>query len=407
MNDPRILRLETRISTAHNARRAIYDKVNRSGRDDLTTAEDTEFRALTEDIAQLEARKAELCAEIERSSNVTDSARTLRSSRTDAAEQAAAGWLPGRRAYHEQEQEQRATGYSNAGAVLLTEQYNGWFDRLRNRSVILQAGPRLVPVPGHALSVPIVNTSATVSNYDENTQISASDPDLDPLVLTPVKFAALVLASNESMNDSNPELVRIVGDDLIKTTSTAVDAAFLAGPGGTGPVKILGLRNKPGVTDTGNTLLGVNGAVPDLDTFASMLTLLEGVGSSLEKAAFFVTPGVWGVMRKIKRNSEAANYALQPDVTSAARPSLFGVPVYVTANLPQTEVKGTSGSTTSTIVLADMDRVLVGVGQDVTVVQSQDFAFDRDQTAIRVTARFDIQVLDEEAVIVAKGAKLA
>ena len=54
------------------------------------------------------------------------------------------------------------------------------------------------------MSLPILNTSVTVANYDENTAITASDPDLDPLVLTPVKFAALVLASNEAVNDRTP-----------------------------------------------------------------------------------------------------------------------------------------------------------------------------------------------------------
>ena len=146
--------------------------------------------------------------------------------------------------------------------------------------------------------------------------------------------------------------------------------------------------------------------MPSLDNFADMVALLEGVGGNPETAAFFVTPGVWNVVRKAKAVADG-HYHVQPDVTSAARLSLFGVRVFPTANLPQTEVKGTSGATTSTIILSDMSRVAVGVGQDVTVRQSEDFAFDKDQTAVRVTARFDVQALDEEAIIVAKGAKLS
>ena len=97
-----------------------------------------------DEIRQLKERVNELNAEAERERQITAGTAALRRVQADNAE----AWLPSRRVYAQQEMEQRATGFPNAGAVLLTEQYSTWFDRLRTRSVVLAAGPRLIPVPG-------------------------------------------------------------------------------------------------------------------------------------------------------------------------------------------------------------------------------------------------------------------
>ena len=75
--------------------------------------------------------------------------------------------------------------------------------------------------------------------------------------------------------------------------------------------------------------------------------------------------------------------------------------------MPQTEVKGASGGVCSSIILADLDQIVVGVGADVQVQMSEDAYFGSNQTAIRCVARFDIQALAPTAVVVTVGAKLS
>lgn len=390
---------------------AILDKASATNRE-LTPAEAGEFDSLTNEMRAIGARRDEILAEMRRNDQIAEAMQRhglIGAGNKPGGGKQSAAWLPTRRQYVEMEAEQRATGYSNSGALLLTQQYSAWFDRLRNASVVLQAahdrGGRIVPIDGRAVSVPVVTSSVTVANVDENTSITSSDPATAGVVLTPVAFKALTQVGNESLSDSQPELAGLVADDLIRSCATAIDAAMLVGPGGTSPTKVLGLRNKAGITDTGNTLIGANGAVPVLDNFADMLALLEGLNGNADTSAFFVTPGVWGVLRKIKDGQ--GRYQASPDPTLDARLSLFGVPVYKTGNLPQTETKGTATSVCSSIILADMSRIVIGVGQDVRVQQSDDFYFDKDATALRVTARFDIQALNENAIVVTKGAKLS
>lgn len=317
---------------------------------------------------------------------------------------AAASWLPSRREYAAAVGEQRATGFSNAGAVLAAGQFTQWFDRLRARSVVLAARPRLIPVEGHSLQVPILSASSTVANVDENTAIAVSDPTLVAVVLEPKKFASLVLASNESLSDSEPALNAIIAADLLRSMATAIDVALLVGPGGAAPAKVKGLRNL--ANTTAGPTLGAAGGVPTIDTFADAVAALETAGGNPETSAFFVSTGVWNVVRKIRAIANG-NYLVNPDVSAAAKTSLFGVPVYVSRNIPQNEVVGASGAVCSSIILADLDQVAVGVGQDVSIQLSEDFAFNTDQTAVRCTARLDIAALNPAAVVITPGAKVS
>lgn len=69
--------------------------------------------------------------------------------------------------------------------------------------------------------------------------------------------------------------------------------------------------------------------------------------------------------------------------------TLFGIPMYISGNMPSAQTVGTS-SDCSTVILADMSQIVVGMRQDLQLEMSRDFAFNADQTAIRLTARTDV-----------------
>lgn len=384
--------------------KSMLDAVDAANRG-LTKAEQTRFDELDGTMNALNAR---IEAEREREALDTEAERALAPYYTAAARGSGGdtgpSWLPTRREYYDAVGEQRATGYSNAGALLATQQYSQWFDRLRTRSVVLAAGPRLIPIDGRSLQVPVLSASSTVANVDEGTAIPVSDPTLAAVVLTPIKFASLVLASNESLSDSAPALNAIIAADLLRTMATAIDVALLVGPGGLAPAKVKGLRNLAGTTAGPN--LGAAGGIPTVDTFADAVAALEAAGGNPDTSAFFVSTGVWNVVRKIRAIANGS-YLVNPDVSAVANTALFGVPVFVSRNIPQTEVVGASGAVCSSIILADLDQVAVGVGEDVSVQLSEDFAFNTDQVAVRCTARVDICALNPAAVVITPGAKVA
>lgn len=87
-------------------------------------------------------------------------------------------------------------------------------------------------------------------------------------------------------------------------------------------------------------------------------------------------------------------------------PKMFGIPVFISGNMPSAQTVGTS-TDCSTVILADMSQVVVGMQQELQVDMSRDFAFNAHQTAIRLIARTDVQPINATAVVVINGLQAA
>jgi HK97 family phage major capsid protein len=92
------------------------------------------------------------------------------------------------------------------------------------------------------------------------------------------------------------------------------------------------------------------------------------------------------------------------DGLSATSMSIWGKPVFISNSVPITQTVGTS-TDCSTILLADMSRVVVGQSRAVELMMSVDYAFNTDQVALRVTARYDIGLPQPAAVVKTVGVR--
>jgi HK97 family phage major capsid protein len=303
-----------------------------------------------------------------------------------------ATWLPSMRTWQSWQAETRAVG-SGSNAFVPDANANIYWDRLRARSVVLAASPIVLDTINTALVVPKVSGSATVGPVSENTEITGSDPTLTGITLAPKKFAALVRASNEALEDSTPQLRAVIADDLIREMSTYLDAQMLIGTGADGQIK--GLANT-----TGATAQAIN-ATPTLDHFADAIAALEASNGDLTRAAFFIAPRTWARLRK--QATTTGEYILSAgDPTQATRPSVFGVPVFTSSNIPVNLTVGQS-TNNSLGILADMSQVLVGRRLDTEILMDMSRWFEYDQTAVRVVSRVDMQVGNAAAVVVMTG----
>ncbi len=306
-------------------------------------------------------------------------------------------WLPSRSEYRQLVEARAVSTSGNPYVPTLNARL--WDDRLRAASVVLAAGPRILDVSeAGTLRVPKVTASVTVSATAENTTITPSDPTFGSVNLTPKKLAALTLCSNESLADSQPGLREVVAEDLIRQTATVLDQQFLTGSGS--GANMTGLVNVSGTT--AGPSLGANGGTPTLDNLAAMVASLEAANGDLSRAVWFLAPRTWATVRTLKDSQN--RYQVNPGVTGAEERSLFGAPVFASTNLP---INGTTGTSTdtSTVLLADMSQVLVGRAKEIEVAYSEDYAFNADQTAIRVIARFDIGVANPAAIVVMTGVR--
>jgi HK97 family phage major capsid protein len=254
-----------------------------------------------------------------------------------------------------------------------------------------------VKVETERVNLPKLGSSVTVANYGEGATIAASDVALESVGLTMHKFATRTIASSEVLADSSPDLRAIVQADHTRSLAAELDRQLLAGSGASG--QLLGVRNQSGVTTT--TLGSGNGAVPTLGNVADALYRLEAANA--KATAIFCSPRTWNVLRQLQDLQD--RYQLAPDPTEAAQRQLFGVPVYTSSQISDTETAGSSGAVCSYILLVDMSRVVVGQRDAVNVLYDPYSLSASDQIVIRSTTRWGIALLDEEAVQIVAGVK--
>lgn len=371
---------ETRraLASAESEGRALTGQAERDYNEKLT-----ELRDVNERLQELRADQAE-------DRRGDEYRRALGGIETAGYSDSGRDWLPSLGEYRALAEATDTTG----GALVPIQYVKTFEDRLRNASVFLKAGPRILDVDSNEVHIPKLGSSANSDWTEENQPISVSDPSFDSVTLTPRKIAALVYASNEVMADSDPSVREVVSMDLVRTIATKLDVAFLRGSG-TVP-EPTGISNAAGVNST--ELGAGDGAQPTLDDVEDALARVEAANAN--PSAVFMSPQTWAYLRAQKDGDGRS--LVQPDPTSTASRSLFGVPVHTTGNLPHSETVGTS-TDASRIVVADMSTVAVGRRKVVEVALSTDYRFEHDQTAVRAVARYDVAPLQAAAIEVLTG----
>jgi HK97 family phage major capsid protein len=365
---------------------------------DLSTSEQSDYDGLTADLAaqrsvieHLKEKDASIKQSEASLRKLADTPRTL----ADPNQPQHRNWLPGLNEYRGMVTEQRAVG--TTGAFISVGGSAIFFDQLRKRTAVLAAQPTVIPVIGYgSMKVPAVTASVTVSGGAEGAAITPSDPTFASITLDPKKFSALTLVDREAIEDSSPELQMVVANSLVKDFAVELDRQLLVGDG-TGS-NLTGLAVISGLTAGAAT--GTNGGAASFGFLADTLGAYEAANNDPDRGAWLMHPRTWASVRKLVDGNSRPIVSIDP--TAAVRQTLWGKPVFLSSNFSITQTVGTS-TDCSTILLADMSQVVVGVSRQVELQMSTDYAFGNDQVALRVTGRYDIGLPQPAAVVKTVG----
>lgn len=304
-------------------------------------------------------------------------------------------WVPGVAEYRRLQT--KAVG--SAGAFVPVNYAAGFFDVLRKRTALLDAGPVLIPVVGAgSVRVPRITSSVTVSPVAEHATIPDATPGLGDIVLDPKKFAVSTVVSREAIEDSNPQLRDVVGQALIRDLAVELDRQMLVGSGAGG--QILGLLNTAGTAAGPST--GANGGSLTFAALADTLAVAESNNADTGRLHWLMHSRTWSSVRKLVDSQGRPIVSVDPTVD--VRPSLFGHPVHVSNSIPINQTVGTS-TDCSSIALADMGQVVVAVGREVEVVMSEQLRFLTDEIVVKASARYDLGVPQPTGVVVTTGVR--
>ena len=288
-----------------------------------------------------------------------------------------------------------AAGGSTAASELTAEQVARILVKpLEAASVFLAAGPRIFDTAG-PLRIPKAPKASDVSFVGENELIPEVNPDFDEVQLLPSTMKSLKTLtrySNELARQSVVALDAALKDRLVADVAAKLDAQLLSasGDGTTTPKSLFAWA--------GTQNVAVNGALT-LDHLLTAWGLALSANVTMGSLKWVLTPGDFVALRKVKDTT--GQYLLQVDPTADGVFRLWGAPVIVSARIPNT----TGASPTGRAALVDFSQIAVARDAAPSVkILDQTFG-DRDQQAIRVTARYDAAPLNPEAVVTLTGIK--
>lgn len=250
---------------------------------------------------------------------------------------------------------------------------------IQAKSVALQA-TTLRTTDKVKISFPLWNADPAVNWLAELEEITATDGSTGDVTVTPSKTGGITRISNESAEDSDPDIANQVADGLANQIAHAVDVAFLGdGSAGTGNAKI-----PDGLLSTTYSIVDTGAAISNLDPFVSAIFKAQSVGANISH--WIVSPTVAETLSKLKK-ATGSNEPLLELVADGFR--IAGIPVLIHPAVDaDTFAWGIDSTRTLTVLrkgteIKRFDAVNVD-GVDVRAISRVGFAFLHTQANVRL-----------------------
>lgn len=326
-------------------------------------------------------------------------------------------------------------GSTGAGGALVPAQYlQDQFVLSLQTAVAFRNTPGVdtIPVQSPLVYFPRETVMPTSGAYAEAATITESDPTFGQQAITVKKQAALNQFSNELLADSTPAYEQYIGRSLTRSLVLTQDLQYLEG-NGTG-ANVLGMGSYSGLT--AGYSVGTNGdawgqsysstgpVLPGTEFPRAMVTAARNAG--FEPNAWIMRPDVWASLQGVLDGN--GRYILEssggvfgapvivPNVGSLPTQAtytvppwkgmLFGIPVFLTTQIPNTETQGGSNDC-SHVYLGDFNFARVLERQAIEIAIADQIYFTTDQTAVRVSGRTAIVLTIPGAFIKQSGVRAA
>lgn len=264
----------------------------------------------------------------------------------------------------------------------MVEQYEGFLTTMPTL---------LITDHGRDVKWPLLSQFGTAAAVAEQGTLAGSDLKFGQIQLGAYKVGRYTKISRELFEDNDVPLEAIVAEDFGRSVAKVLDNWFVAGTGTVQPDGILG---NEGGTVTGGT--GVAGA-PNFDNLIDLIYSIDHDVRMENNCCFLMNDSTAGKIAKLKDTD--GQYLWRPTLTEPAPRELLGYKIKTSPHVPET------GTSKTSVFFGDFRRAMVvRVINAARMERSEHFAFDTDETALRITVRADSKVRDSSAVHCYRGA---
>jgi HK97 family phage major capsid protein len=267
--------------------------------------------------------------------------------------------------------------------LIATEVSPNLIDRLREKLVVRRLGATVLSDLVGNLSIPRLKQSATAYWVAEDAPIPLSDPATDAVGLTPKQVGGRVEISRPMLQQSSPDVVRMVENDLTQLIATAIDRAALQGGHAAEPHGLLA----PG---SGINNHGLGGAFLKWDDIVDAIAKVD-VANALSGSLGWVSNAV--TVAKLRKTpatpTDTASTFLMTDPNS-----LGGYPLVSTQNLVVDGTVVSGGGTLGTLLFGDWSQLIIGYWSEIDILVNPfaESAYAKGNVQVRAMATCDVAI---------------
>jgi HK97 family phage major capsid protein/HK97 family phage prohead protease len=284
-----------------------------------------------------------------------------------------------------------ATGGNLVETQLLAESF---IDILRNRATIMQLGPTMLTGLVGNITIPRKNATTQVSWVTEGNAPSQTEATFDQISLTPKQIAARSQYTRLALQQTTPDIERIVRDDLAAVIALGIDLAAITGTGASGQPR--GILNTSGI---GSVVGGTNGANISIDHFIDLEREID-IDNALAGNLYYLTNSrVVASAKKIKSTTgEYLWNGTDNPLNNIISGAINGYPIARTNQVPNTLTKGTSSGVCSAVIFGNFNDLVIGMWGGLEILPNPYGAgYNAGSVDIRAMQTVDITVRRAES----------
>lgn len=286
-----------------------------------------------------------------------------------------------------------AGGTAADGGYLVNDEFRGEIVRAIEEFGIVRKLARVIPMRGDTLSLPKVTASVTVTWPGELGAGTGAQPTLAQVQLVAKTLVGLTPMSNELLEDANFDVIELLTEIFAEAIAGEEDNQGLAGSGS----PFTGILNASGTTVVTMASGQDTFAETTLDDLRDLITQIKS--SLLSGSVYVMHRNIWGIIQKLKENSQHVGTFQNPIVTGEAPKGvgvagyLWGYPVYLSDKMP-----GTTAVATKFVIFGNLRYLYLGDRKQVAMSISTDATigaynlFEMNMSAVRVVERIGLTV---------------
>ena len=297
-----------------------------------------------------------------------------------------------------------------AGGHLIGTDHRGdlFVHLLRNVSICANLGARVITGLTGDMHIPTQTGASTTYWVTENASVTASDLTYGNKSLAHKTLAADVAISRTMLNQSDPSVLEITRDDLLRQIALAYDLAGLHGSGSSG--QPTGIANTTGINapalKSGN--ITANGDSLDWEEIVKMETSVGKDNALIGGLAYVTNSSLAGKLKTTKRDVAGNDFILQTHPNYFAMPtsgSMVGANTIDTVNgyrsVQSNQVLGNmskgTGRNLNGIFFGNWSDLLFGMWSDIEIMYDPYSNATNRRTVVRATLDVDCTVLRENS----------